>query len=208
MSGTRTRVYVVDDESLLRASLLQLLERAGYRVLTFASGDAFLAAYPKLSPGCIILDVVMQGMSGLELQRRLITAGCKWPVIVLTAHADHAIAERAVEIGAVAFLIKPVRHVELLAALLKGESYLLGAADAIPDPEVVRRVARLTPRERDVLRGILDAMINKEMAAQFGISESAVKGYRRIVMTKLGARTPAELVMLAIRAGFTGKRLE
>jgi FixJ family two-component response regulator len=199
------RVYVVDDDSLLRTNLVRLLEQAGYVVRTFASGKAFLAAYPKLLPGCIIMDLIMQGMSGLELQRRLISAGCKWPVIVLTGHGDRTSAQRAIESGAVAFLEKPVRRTELLAALLRGESYLIGATDTIPDPELAHRVARLTRREREVLGGILTSMINKEIAAEFGISESSVKGYRRKAMEKLGARTPAELVMLALRAGFVSK---
>jgi two-component system response regulator FixJ len=148
------------------------------------------------------VDIVMGGMNGLDLQRRLLALGCRWPVIILTGRADRANAERAVAAGAVSFLEKPVRRVELLAAILKGEGYLLGAREATPDPELIRRVAFLTPRERHVLRGVLEAKINKEMAAEFGITESAVKSYRRNAMKKLGARTPAELVMLALRAGF------
>jgi two-component system response regulator FixJ len=207
MSHTLTRVYVVDDQPQLRASLVRLLAQSGYTARTFANAAAFLHAYPRLPPGCIILDVFMRGMDGLELQRRLTVAGCKWPVIVITGRADLSIGQRAVEAGAVAFLQKPVRRLELLAALIKGESQLLGAPDPIRDPEVARRAVRLSPRERDVLQGILDFMINKEIAARFGISESAVKGYRRTVRKKLGARTPAELVMLAIRAGFAPGRM-
>jgi FixJ family two-component response regulator len=203
MSHTPTRVYVVDDDLQLSAVLVPLLEQAGYAAQTFASGDAFLRDYPNLLPGCIILDIALGGMTGLELQRRLISAGCAWPVIVLTGHPDREVAERAVEVGAIAFLTKPVRHIELVAALLKAQALLSGAASSTPDPEIKRRLARLTPRERSVLRGILDALINKEIAAEFGISESTVKGYRKKVMDKLGARTPAELVMLAIRGGFT-----
>jgi FixJ family two-component response regulator len=149
-------VYVVDDDSLLRAGLVRLLEQAGYLAPTFASGAPFLNAYPKLLPGCIIMDIVMQGMSGLELQRRLITIGCTWPVIVLTGHGDRDSVERAIEAGAVAFLEKPVRRIELFAAVLRGESYLIGSGDAIPDPELAQRMARLTGRERDVLGGVLD----------------------------------------------------
>lgn len=202
MSRTPTRVYVVDDDSQLRANLVYVLQQAGYVVVTFASGELFLVAYPSLPPGCIILDVAMEGMDGVELQRRLLELGCRWPVIVLTGHADESVAKSTVHVGAVAFLTKPVRGLELMAAILKAESHLFGAADTVTDPEAIRRVARLTPRERDVLRGILEAMINKEMAAEFGISESTVKGYRRTVMAKMRARTPAELVMLAIRSGF------
>lgn len=206
MSRTRVRVYVVDDDSQLRASLVRLLEQLGYVVLTFPSSDAFVLAYPELPPGCVILDVIMQDKGGPDLQRRLISIGCRWPVIVLTGHGDEAVAQQAMERGAVAFLMEPVRRVELLAALVRADQYLLGAADPIPDPEVLRRMAQLTVRERAVLRGILDGKMNKEMAAQFGITESAVKSYRSMVMKKLGARTPAELVTLAYRAGWELKR--
>jgi len=202
MSRPPTRVYVVDDDSLLREALVLLLEQAGYEAPTFPSGAAFLTAYPKLPSGCIIVDIVMHGMSGLELQRQLMAAGCRWPVIVLTGHADRASAERAIEAGAVAFLMKPVRRIELLAAVMRGESYLIGATDAIPDPVLAQRLARWTRRERDVVGGVLDTMLNKEIAAKFGITESAVKSYRSKAMKKLGARTPAELVILALRAGF------
>lgn len=205
MSRAPTRVYVVDNDSLLRTGLVRLLEQAGFVAAAFDSGRAFLTAHPKLRPGCIIVDIIMRGMNGLDLQRRLSAAGCKWPVIVLTGHGDRANVERAMEAGAVAFLQKPVRRIELLAAVLRGESYITGAAIAVPDPELVSRVAGLTPRERDVLAGVLDTMINKEIAAKLGVSENSVKGYRRRAMKKLGARTPAELVMLALRAGFRQK---
>lgn len=202
MSRAPTRVYVVDSDSLPRASLVRLLERAGYFAAPFDSGRAFLSAYPKLQPGCIIVDIVMRGMNGLDLQGWLNAVGCKWPVILVTGHGNRADVQRAMEAGAVAFLQKPVRRIELLAAVLRGESYLIGSAIAIPDLELVRRVAGLTPREKDVLTGVLDTMINKEIAAKLGVSENSVKGYRRRAMKKLGARTPAELVMLALRAGF------
>ena len=198
-------VYVVDDDSLLGMGLAQLLEGAGCVATAFASAEAFLSAYPQLPPGCIIVDIVMQGMNGLELQRRLIAAGCKWPVILLTGYGDRANAERAMEAGAVAFLEKPARYLELLAALLRGESHLSGATDAIPDLELAYRLAQLTRRERDVLGCVLDNMRNRQIAAKFGISESSVKGYRRRVIKRLGARTPVELVMLALRGGFTAK---
>lgn len=206
MSRTQVRVYVVDDDSQLRASLVRLLEQLGYVVLTFPSGDDFVLAYPELPPGCVILDVVVRDIGGSDLQRRLISIGCRWPVIVLTGHGDEAAARQAMETGAVAFLTEPVRRVELLAALVRANQYLLGAADPIPDPEVLHRMEQLTARERAVLQGVLDGKMNKEMAAQFGITVSAVKSYRSLVMKKLGARTPAELVTLAYRAGFKLKR--
>lgn len=202
MSRSPKRVYVVDDDALLRANIRSMLQQEGYAVAAYPSGEAFLAAFPQLLPGCIILDLHMQGMDGLNLQRKLLNMGCHWPVIVLTGHANPRTAADAMEIGAVAFLTKPVRDIELTAALFKAESHLLGTMSNIPDPEAVRRVARLTPREREVLRGFLAGRYNKEMAAELGISENTIKGYRRKATKKLGAGSAAELVVLAIRGGF------
>lgn len=206
MSSALTRVYVVDDDVLLRNHLARLLEQAEYEARTFDSGDAFSRAYPQLPPGCIVTDLIMPGMNGLELQRWLIAAGCRWPMIVLTGHGDPVSAAHAVSAGAVAFLEKPVRQVELYAAVLKAEAYLGGATEAIPDPELAHRAAQLTPREQDALTGVMDKKSNKEIAAELGISESSVKGYRRQAKRKLGARNTAELVMLALRAGFMVRR--
>lgn len=202
MSSPRTRVYVVDDDSLLRDAVVELLAEVRCQVRTFASGAAFLREYPNLPAGCIIMDLKMPGMSGLELQRRLLDAGCRWPVIVLTGHGDDTHAERAIAAGAIAFLEKPPRGLELYGAIVKAEAYLAGATDVIPDPELAHRAAKLTRRERDALSGVLENKFNKEIAAELGISESSVKSYRHNAMRKMGAKTTAELVMLAIRAGF------
>lgn len=206
MSRTQTRVYVVDDDSQLHASLAEWLLAAAYTWSAFASGQTFLDAYPRLPAGCIILDADTGGTDGLELQRRLIGAGCRWPVIVLATRDDEPLATRAVENGAVAFLLKPVRRAELLAALRRGEQYLCGALDAIPDPEVLHRMSTLTVHERDVLLGILEGRFNKEIAAARGVSESAVKSCRGKLRRKLKVRTVAELVLLAVRAGLTARR--
>lgn len=205
MDSAPTRVYVVDDDSLLRNSLARLLEQAECQPQTFDSGAAFLVAYPDLSPGCIIMDLMMPDMTGLELQRRLVGAGCRWPMIVLTGHGDHANVSRAVTGGAIAFLEKPVRQVELYAVILRAEGYLAGAAEVFPDPELAQRLAQLSPRESQVLTGVLEKKISKEIAAELGLSESTVKGYRRKAMSKLGAKNTAELVMLALRGGFGPK---
>lgn len=202
MSRSPKRVYVVDDEPMLRANIVLMLRQEGYRVSAYPSGEAFLAAFPGLLPGCIILDLRMEGMGGINLQRKLLNMGCHWPVIVLTGHADRGAAAEATEIGAVAFLTKPVRDLELTAALFKAQSYLLGTMSNIPDPEAVSRVESLTAREREALRGFLSGKTSKEMAAELGISESTVKSYRRRATKKLGASSAAELVVLAIRGGF------
>lgn len=206
MNNLPTRVYIVDDDRDLSGNLVKLLEQARYQVRTFESGESFREAYPTLPAGCILTDLIMPGMNGLDLQRWLVENGCRWPMIILTGHGDPDNAAHAVAAGAVAFLEKPVRRVELYAAMLKAEAYLAGATDTIPDPELAHRTSKLTPRERDALSGVLDKKSNKEIAAELGISESSVKSYRRQARQKIGARNTAELVMLALRAGFTGRR--
>ena len=201
MSGPPARVYIVDDDSQLRDGMSQWLTEVGYQVRNFPSGEALLAAYPHLAPGCIIVDMAMPNMNGLELQRRLVTAGCRWPVIILTGHASRQVVARAMEAGVIAFLEKPVREVELLAAVMRGQAHLLGKAEMVPDPELVQRLARLTGRERQVLGFVLQKKLNKQIAAFLGIGETTVKGYRRTLMKKVGAHNTTELVVFAIRAG-------
>ncbi len=205
MENTPTRVYVVDDDLLLQSNLVRLLEQAKFQTRTFDSGEAFLREYPRLAPGCIVMDLMMPGMDGLQLQRRLVSSGCRWPVIVLTGHGDDANAARAVSAGAVAFLEKPVRQVELCAAIMKAEAYLSGAAVVFPDPQLAHRISQLTRRETEALSGVLEKKSSKEIAAELGIAETTVKGYRRLAMKKIGAKNTAELVMLALRGGFGGK---
>lgn len=201
MSSPPARVYVVDDETELRDGVEESLSQAGYTVRGFSSGQSLLESYPDLLPGCIIADMVMPHMSGIELQRRLLTLGCRWPVIMLTGQASKPQVARAMEAGIVAFLEKPVRHVELLAAVIRGQAQLLGKAEIIPDPELVRRLSKLTKREREVLDYVLKKKLNKQIGAYLGIGETTVKGYRRALMKKLGATNMMELVMVAIRAG-------
>lgn len=205
MESARTRVYVVDDDSLLRKSIVRLLEQAERQARAFASAKAFLLAYPSLQPGCIVMDLTMPGMNGLELQQRLIETGCRWPVIVLTGHGENDNVVRAMAAGALAFLEKPVRQAELYGAILKAEAYFAGSTDAFPDPELAYRISQLTRRETDALSGVMEKKGNKEIAAELGIRETTVKGYRRKAMKKIGAKNTAELVMLTLRAGFKVK---
>jgi FixJ family two-component response regulator len=201
MSSSPARIYIVDDDPQLRDGLAQWLAQAGYQAQGFDSGNAFLHARAQLPAGCIIVDMLMPGMTGLDLHQRLIAAGCSWPVIVLTGHANRPDVTRAMEAGIVAFLEKPVREVELLAAVMKGQAHLLGRIEMVPDPDLAHRVASLTLRERQVLGLVLEKKLNKQIAGALGIAETTVKGYRRAVMRKLGAKKATELVMLAIRAG-------
>jgi len=206
MSSSPARIYIVDDDPQLREGLAHWLAQVGFQAQGFDSGGAFLAAQPQLPAGCIIVDMVMPGMSGLDLQQRLIAAGCRWPVIVLTGHAKGPDVARAMEAGIIAFLEKPVREVELLAAVLKGQAHLMGRIEMIPDPDLAHRVARLTARERQVLGLVLEKKLSKQIAGTLGIAETTVKGYRSAVMRKLGARKATDLVVLAIRAGLYNTR--
>lgn len=201
MSNPPARVYIVDDDPQLRDGVAKTLTNAGYQAQLFPSGEALLKAFPELPAGCIVVDMVMPIMSGLELHRRLLTAGCRWPVIMLTGHASDNVLKRAIESGIVAFLEKPVRDAELLAAVMRGQAHLQGKAEMVPDPELLQRVIRLTGRERQVLDYVLDKKLNKQIAAYLGIGETTVKGYRRALMRKLGAHNTTELVVLSIRAG-------
>jgi len=201
MSSAPARVYLVDDDADLRDGVTKLLRDAGYQLQSFPSGAAILAAYPQLSPGCIVVDMLMPNMSGLDLHRRLLSMGCRWPFIMLTGHASRTAVTSAMEAGIVAFLEKPVREAELLAAVMRGHAYLSGQAEMIPDPELIRRLNRLTGRERQVLDYVLQNKLNKQIAAILGIGETTVKGYRRAFMKKLNTHNNTELVVLALRAG-------
>lgn len=201
MSGPPANVYVVDDDQQLRDGVAQWFQQAGYQARAFASGAAMLAAYPQLSPGCIVVDMFMPDMNGLELQRRLATAGCRWPIILLTGHATRPVVDEAMEAGIIAFLEKPVREVELLAAVMRGQAHLSGRAEIIPDPDILRRISLLTGREKQVLGYVMQNKLNKQIAAILGIGETTVKGYRRALIKKLGAHNSTELVVLALRSG-------
>jgi FixJ family two-component response regulator len=200
MSGP-ANVYVVDDDQQLRDGVAQWFREAGYQARTFPSGEAILAAYPQLAPGCIVVDMLMPEMNGVELRRHLVSVGCRWPIILLTGHATRPVVNEAVEAGIVAVLEKPVREVELLAAVMRGHAHLTGKAEMIPDPDLVSAISRLTHREKQVLDFLMQSKLNKQAAAALGIGETTVKGYRRTVARKLGAHNTMELIMLALRSG-------
>ena len=191
----------MDDDEQLRDGIAQWLTDAGFQARAFSSGEDLLAAYPELPPGCIVLDMLMPSMNGMEVQRRLLAAGCRWPIIMLTGHANRPVVTHAVAAGVVAFLEKPVREAELLAAVLRAQAHLLGKEEMIPDPDLMHRLSRLTAREKQVLGYVLQKKLNKQIGAYLGIGETTVKGYRRGLMKKLGVHNTTELVVLAIRAG-------
>jgi FixJ family two-component response regulator len=203
---TAERVYVVDDEPAVRKALGRLLRSAGIEAATFGSAEEFLGALEEDAAGCAILDVAMPGLDGLALQETLASRGIDLPVLFLTGRGDIPMSVRAMKAGASDFLTKPVNGKALIAAvrraLEKGRS--VGQARQ-EDSEMRRRLASLTPRQRDVLEGVVAGRLNKQIAADLGIAEKTVKIHRGRVMSKMAAGSVAELVRLADRAGIRRK---
>ncbi len=195
-------VCVVEDDAPLRASLQDLLQSVGLRVMAFASAHAFLDHPPPEGPGCLVLDVRLPGLSGLELQQRLAAAGRDLPIIFLTGHGDIPMTVQALQAGAVAFLTKPVREQALLDAVQQALARDRQARAQRAQREALRRrYDALTPREREVMAGVVAGRLNKQIAAELGTSEASVKVHRQHVMAKMAAGSLPALVRMADRLG-------
>ncbi|MET0294524.1 MAG: response regulator FixJ [Phenylobacterium sp.] len=195
-------VHVIDDDEAMRRSLAFLLGSAGYASKTYESAVAFLAA-GEPEPGCIITDVRMPDLTGLELVRRLKSEGSALPIVMITGHGDVPLAVEAMKAGVVDFIEKPFDAEVLLAAI---GSALAGRARTEQQDEERRRfqqmLAQLSPRETEVLRGVVTGKPNKIIAYELGISPRTVEIYRANVMTKTAAGSLSELVRMALLAGF------
>ncbi len=191
-------VFVVDDDEAMRDSLSQLLESAGQRVEVHADGITFLAAYTVDRPGCLLLDMAMPGMTGLEVQAALKARGLEIPVVFLTGHGDIPLAVRAVRGGAVDFLEKPVEGTVLIERVKRALNLdeerrrLQGRAQ-----DILERHARLSKREKEVMTLAVSGLTSKEIARELGLSPRTVEVHRTHVMHKMGAANVAELVNLA-----------
>lgn len=195
-------VYVVDDDEAVRDSLCLLLETAGHRVTAFESGQALLAELPLGHAGCIIADVRMPEMDGLELQQQLLARGIRLPVIIMTGHGDVPIAVRAMKAGAVDFVEKPFAEEAMLSAVrLALDQARRGRVQSGPDAGAEERFTQLTQREHEVLRAMVAGHPNKVIAHLLGISPRTVEIHRARVMEKAGARSLSHLVRLALHAG-------
>jgi FixJ family two-component response regulator len=196
-------VFVVDDDAAVRRSLTRLLRSAGWNAEAFASARELLERAPAIGPGCVLLDVQMPDMNGLELQERLSAAGIALPVVFLTGKGDIPMSVHAMKHGAVNFLVKPVEEDVLFQAL--DEAFKRQAAEAATRhtrDSILARLARLSEREREVLERVLQGRLNKQIAFDLGIAEKTVKAHRGRVMEKMEAHTVAELVHLCDSVGF------
>jgi FixJ family two-component response regulator len=195
-------VFVVDDDSSVRDSLRRLISSVGFGVEVFPSAQAFLKARRPDVPGCLVLDVRLPGLSGLDLQRELADTEAALPIIFLTGHGDIPMSVRAMKAGAVEFLTKPFREQDLLDAIRGAiERDRVMRLDRQEVSALRSRYASLTPRERDVLTRIVAGLLNKQIAGELGTSEATVKEQRAHVMTKMQAGSVAELVRFAARLG-------
>ena len=194
-------VHVVDDDASVRDSLMVLLESAGYAVRAYDSAVAFLQAASDRTAGCVLTDVQMPELNGLELQRRMSEQGIRLPVIVMTGHGDVPIAVEAMKAGAADFLEKPFDDEQLLTAVSGAVAINRRVRDeAAAVADTMRRLATLTPREREVLDHLVAGQPNKTIAYDLGSSPRTVEVHRARVMEKMGARSLPELVRMTIAA--------
>jgi FixJ family two-component response regulator len=207
MSEPGPIVYVVDDDPSIREALTSLIRSVGLRVETFGSARDFLTHPPPDAPGCLVLDVRLPGLSGLDLQHELAAAEISLPIIFITGHGDIPMTVQAMKAGAVEFLPKPFRDQELLDAIAQAIE-----RDRVERPQraelaaLRRRYRSLTPREREVMQWVVAGRLNKQIAADLGTSEITIKLHRGQVMHKMQAESVAALVRMAAILGLSGPK--
>ncbi|APG13978.1 MULTISPECIES: response regulator FixJ [Bradyrhizobium] len=199
---TKGHVYVIDDDEAMRDSLNFLLDSSGFGVTLFDDAQAFLDVLPGLAFGCVVSDVRMPGIDGIELLKRMKAQQSPFPILIMTGHGDVPLAVEAMKLGAVDFLEKPFEDDRLTTMIETAIRQAEPAAksEAISQ-DIAARVASLSPRERQVMEGLIAGLSNKLIAREYDISPRTIEVYRANVMTKMQANSLSELVRLAMRAG-------
>ncbi|HVM22877.1 MAG TPA: response regulator transcription factor [Sphingomicrobium sp.] len=201
MSDDFRLVHLVDDDEAIQRSAGFMLKTSGFRVATYESGVELLKVATSLEPGCILLDIRMPGLDGLQVQSALQEKGVTLPVIIMTGHGDVSLAVQAMKAGAVDFIEKPFEKAVLLSAIENGIHRLQRVSAAGSRAEEAKvRLQALTPRERDVLDGLAQGLPNKTIAYDLGISPRTVEIHRANLMTKLGVRSLSEALRIAFAA--------
>ncbi len=205
MTDLRPVVFVVDDDPDVRAALRRLVHSVGFDVETFTSAREFLSAKRARAPGCVILDVRLPDLSGLNLQEKLTGADIDLPIIFITGYGDIPMTVRAMKAGALDFLTKPFRDQELLDAIQRGiDKHRTQLAKRAEISQLQVRLQLLTPRERQVFPLVAGGWLNKQIAAELGTSEKTIKIHRGQVMAKMKADSVADLVRMAEKLGLAG----
>jgi FixJ family two-component response regulator len=202
MTETDSTVFVVDDDESIREALEGLIRSVGLSVETFASAPEFLQSRGSDVPGCLVLDVRLPGLSGLDLQNELANANIDIPIIFITGHGDIPMTVRAMKAGAVEFLTKPFREQDLLDAIQQAlERDRTAREQRVENADLHARYDSLTPREGEVMRIVITGLLNKQIAAELGTSEVTIKLHRARVMQKMRADSLADLVRMAEKLG-------
>jgi FixJ family two-component response regulator len=202
MLDPQPTVFVIDDDASMRRALTYLFQSAGYKVETHSSAEKFLKRKHYDGVGCIVLDVRMPGLSGMELQEKLMGSDYRMPIIFLTGHGEVSMGVDAMKKGAIDFLTKPCDDEQLLAAVDSAIEKDKQARGSYKEKQEIRgRIELLTPRENEILRYVISGMLNKQTAAKLGIAEQTVKIHRGRIMEKLGAESVADLVRLVGKTG-------
>lgn len=202
VAGEQAVVYVVDDDAAVRAAIGRLLRSIGLDVIAFETAQAFLAAERRKAPGCLVLDIRLPVVSGLEFQRELDRQGSRLPIVFVTGHGDIQMSVAAMKAGAIEFLTKPFRDQDLIDAVHRGiELDRIARTGESRSEDLRGRHSSLSPREQEVMALVVAGLLNKQIAGELDLSEATVKVHRAQVMRKMGAKTLPDLVRMADQLG-------